>query len=70
MTKAPQPSPRRAAQGDEKAKPCPLCGKPRDPAYKPFCSKRCADVDLARWLKGSYAIPVAEEADEEDGGER
>ncbi len=36
---------------------CPLCKKPTDPAYKPFCSKRCADVDLSRWLKGSYAIP-------------
>lgn len=39
---------------------CPLCGKPKDLAYRPFCSKRCADVDLSRWLKGSYAIPVIE----------
>lgn len=37
---------------------CAVCGKPVDPAYKPFCSRRCADVDLARWLNGSYAIPV------------
>lgn len=36
---------------------CPICGKTTDPAYRPFCSKRCADVDLARWLKGSYVIP-------------
>ncbi|MEZ5939187.1 MAG: DNA gyrase inhibitor YacG [Hyphomonadaceae bacterium] len=36
---------------------CPICGKPADAKYKPFCSKRCADVDLSRWLKGSYAIP-------------
>ncbi len=47
---------------------CPICGKPRDPAYRPFCSKRCADIDLGRWLTGSYAIPVTEE-DDEDGDE-
>lgn len=39
---------------------CPICSKPKDPAYRPFCSKRCADVDLSRWLKGSYAIPAVE----------
>jgi endogenous inhibitor of DNA gyrase (YacG/DUF329 family) len=43
---------------------CPICGKPRDPDYRPFCSKRCADVDLGRWLTGSYAIPVTEDDDE------
>ena len=36
---------------------CPICKKPSDDAAKPFCSKRCADIDLGRWLKGSYAIP-------------
>ena len=36
---------------------CPVCAKPTDPKYRPFCSRRCADVDLARWLKGTYAIP-------------
>ena len=36
---------------------CPICGKPGVPAYRPFCSKRCADVDLARWLRGDYVIP-------------
>ena len=36
---------------------CPICGKPADPQYRPFCSRRCADVDLARWLRGDYAIP-------------
>lgn len=47
---------------------CPVCEKAApDPTYRPFCSKRCADVDLSRWLKGSYAIPgppadTAEEA--------
>ncbi|MDO5371256.1 DNA gyrase inhibitor YacG [Paracoccus sp. (in: a-proteobacteria)] len=36
---------------------CPICGKPTVPDYRPFCSRRCADVDLARWLRGDYAIP-------------
>jgi endogenous inhibitor of DNA gyrase (YacG/DUF329 family) len=38
---------------------CPICGKPAAEASKPFCSKRCADIDLGRWLKGGYAIPGA-----------
>jgi len=41
-------------------KPCPICGKLAAPASRPFCSPRCADVDLNRWLSGVYAIPVAE----------
>ena len=36
---------------------CPICGKETDPKARPFCSKRCADVDLARWLNGNYAVP-------------
>ncbi|MEL6735826.1 MAG: DNA gyrase inhibitor YacG [Pseudomonadota bacterium] len=36
---------------------CPICGKPTEKSYRPFCSKRCADVDLARWLGGHYAVP-------------
>lgn len=36
---------------------CPICRKPTDPAYRPFCSKRCADVDLQKWFTGSYAVP-------------
>ena len=47
------------------AKPCPICGKPQAPASKPFCSERCRDVDLNRWLSGAYAIP-ARDGDEED----
>lgn len=39
---------------------CPICGKPTAPAVRPFCSNRCADVDLPRWLTGNYAIPVVE----------
>ncbi len=45
---------------------CPICNKPMVEKFRPFCSKRCADVDLNRWLKGSYAVPVVE-AEDEDG---
>ena len=45
---------------------CSICGKPQSPEYRPFCSRRCADVDLNRWLSGAYAIPVTDE-DDEDG---
>ena len=38
---------------------CPICSKPEAEGFKPFCSKRCADIDLGRWLKGGYAIPGA-----------
>lgn len=44
---------------------CPTCGKPRVKLFRPFCSKRCADVDLARWLAGTYAIPAAVDEDED-----
>ena len=37
--------------------PCPVCGKPAAAAFRPFCSRRCADVDLARWFRGDYAVP-------------
>ncbi|SEN53732.1 DNA gyrase inhibitor YacG [Palleronia pelagia] len=42
---------------------CPICAKPTDQTYRPFCSRRCADVDLARWLNGSYAVPAEEDED-------
>jgi endogenous inhibitor of DNA gyrase (YacG/DUF329 family) len=51
-----------------KPAPCPLCGKPRQEQYRPFCSKRCADIDMGRWLKEGYAIPT-EEAPEDTGSE-
>jgi endogenous inhibitor of DNA gyrase (YacG/DUF329 family) len=48
---------------------CPICrAHPADPAFRPFCSKRCADVDLQRWLTGRYAIPAVED-DEDPGGQ-
>ncbi len=43
---------------------CPICGRPRDAKFRPFCSKRCADIDLMRWLKGEYAIPGAPAGEE------
>ncbi|MCI0735926.1 MAG: DNA gyrase inhibitor YacG [Beijerinckiaceae bacterium] len=45
--------------------PCPVCGKPAAFEARPFCSKRCADIDLHRWLYGVYAIPGPEAADVE-----
>ncbi len=47
---------------------CPICQKPTDPAMRPFCSKRCADVDLQRWFRGAYAIPVVEDEDDDGPG--
>lgn len=50
------------AAGEPRGKslrPCPICGKPAAPDLVPFCSKRCADIDLHRWLSGAYAIPGA-----------
>ncbi|MGL4494279.1 MAG: DNA gyrase inhibitor YacG [Beijerinckiaceae bacterium] len=46
-------------------RPCPICAKPETFNYRPFCSKRCADVDLHRWLSGTYAIPVKDDEDED-----
>jgi uncharacterized protein len=43
--------------------PCAICGKPIVPEYRPFCSRRCTDVDLQRWFTGRYAIPVVEDED-------
>ena len=43
---------------------CPICAKPSAPDYRPFCSRRCADIDLGRWLTESYSIPAATEEEE------
>lgn len=55
-------------------RPCPICGKPSVQAFHPFCSSRCAQIDLNRWLSGTYVIPgkLAEEGenglpDKDDG---
>ncbi|NEY91910.1 DNA gyrase inhibitor YacG [Tabrizicola oligotrophica] len=43
---------------------CPICAKASDPKYRPFCSRRCADVDLAHWMRGDYALPADAAEDE------
>ena len=61
--------------GDQKAavtplrprRPCPKCGRPSARETYPFCSARCKNVDLNRWLKGAYAIPVRDDEEETDG---
>jgi endogenous inhibitor of DNA gyrase (YacG/DUF329 family) len=59
---APSMPPSNSAKGK-----CPICRAPTEHAYRPFCSRRCADVDLSRWLLGAYAVPDATES--EDGDE-
>jgi uncharacterized protein len=60
-----------ANDNGETGKICPICNRPAQLRYKPFCSKRCADVDLNRWLTGKYAIPAEEGKDRpEDDEER
>ena len=44
--------------------PCPICGKPSSQQFHPFCSARCKDIDLNRWLSGSYVIPAKDDEDE------
>ena len=46
--------------------PCPLCGKAMVLAYRPFCSKHCADLDLSRWLNGVYAVPATPDPLDDD----
>lgn len=45
---------------------CPICGEPAERHWRPFCSKRCADIDLGRWLGEAYRIPAAEAPDATD----
>lgn len=45
---------------------CPICGKPSIDEYKPFCSKRCADVDLGKWLNESYVVESEEAVPDDD----
>ncbi len=49
---------------------CPICGKPPSDAHKPFCSKRCADIDLGRWLKEGYRVPTDERPSDSDDEDR
>jgi uncharacterized protein len=43
---------------------CPICKSPAAAGFKPFCSKRCSDIDLGKWFTNAYAIPGAESDDE------
>ncbi|OJF95298.1 DNA gyrase inhibitor YacG [Pararhizobium antarcticum] len=52
-----------------KARPCAECGRPSHRDHYPFCSDRCRNIDLNRWLSGSYAIPVADDEAKADGGD-
>lgn len=40
---------------------CPICRRPAETRFRPFCSKRCADIDLSRWLGESYRIPAEDD---------
>jgi uncharacterized protein len=51
--------------GGTSAAPCPVCRKPSVRQFRPFCTRRCADVDLHRWFSDQYAIPVKEDEDED-----
>ena len=55
-----------AVTGLRKSRPCPMCDNPSSKEMFPFCSNRCKDLDLGRWLKGSYAIAAAEEDDPDE----
>jgi len=45
--------------------PCPICQRPATTEFRPFCSRRCADVDLGRWFSGAYRIPSSEGPDDD-----
>ena len=64
MTDRPSTPPLRAVRIAAK---CPICGKDDATGYRPFCSKRCANIDLGRWLKGGYVIPGEPVEEAEDG---
>jgi endogenous inhibitor of DNA gyrase (YacG/DUF329 family) len=59
------------ACGGGQSRPCPVCARPSLGEHRPFCSARCRDVDLGRWLKGRYYIPGRRPGfgeDDEGGG--
>ena len=62
----PAEPPADAGPGKGGARACPICGKPATEASRPFCSERCRQVDLNRWLSNSYAIPGRKDEDETD----
>jgi len=52
------------------ARKCAICRKPASQKFHPFCSSRCANIDLNRWLSGAYIIPVSENEEEDENPER
>ena len=54
-----------AQQPETKTRKCAICDKQQDPKYRPFCSKRHADLDLHRWLSGGYSIPGSADSAED-----
>ncbi|WDR06689.1 DNA gyrase inhibitor YacG [Devosia rhodophyticola] len=54
------------SEPERASKPCPICQKPSVEKFRPFCSARCADVDLNRWLTGAYVIPARDDEPTED----
>ena len=63
----PADPPKDAGEALKGAKRCPDCGKPAEnPKTLPFCSSRCRDVDLNRWLSGRYVIPGKENQGEDE----
>ena len=63
MTDGSSTPPLRAVRIEAK---CPVCGKPAVAALRPFCSKRCTNIDLGRWLKEGYRIPTHEGPSEDE----
>jgi hypothetical protein len=63
-------APKDKGRANASAKPCPICGKPAIETSRPFCSPRCRDVDLNRWLSNSYVIPGTKEDDEDNPGSK
>jgi endogenous inhibitor of DNA gyrase (YacG/DUF329 family) len=57
--------PGKPGTGERKVRRCPICGKSANDATRPFCSSRCRDVDLNRWLSGTYVVPGSENDEEE-----
>jgi endogenous inhibitor of DNA gyrase (YacG/DUF329 family) len=53
--------------GEQKQGSCPICRRSASADFRPFCSRRCGDVDLQRWFSGAYAIPAVEADMDEDG---
>ena len=61
----PSAGPHVSAPIAKKGARCPICTAPTELAFRPFCSRRCSDVDLSRWLRGAYAVPGRADVDED-----